>query len=137
MGILLELLTSENFRKRPGMYCGRNSFGVVGPWLRGLAYGIRQAFPDQPDDLEGFREWLHMTLDAPGNVDWTGIIAWKFGEQDAGTQKLFEQFDLFRNDTAQRGVEAVIHAHREYEIRRYGSPVSSRLGGIGQQARQP
>ncbi|MBS0267311.1 MAG: hypothetical protein JSS02_35630 [Planctomycetes bacterium] len=130
MGVLLALLESDGFRNRPQMYCGESKFAVVGPWLRGIEFGIAQILPNQPNDIDGFREWLHMTLDGPGNVDWISIIALKFGDDEAGTQGLFEQFDLFRKDVLERGLHAIIDAHREYELQRYGYPATSRLGGI-------
>jgi len=112
------------------MYCGWSQFKDVGPWLRGIDFGISKAIPTQPNDLDGFREWLHMTLDGACNVDWISLIADKFGDGNEATQKLFEQFDLFRKAISDRGLPVIIKEHQEYEIRRYGRAVSSRLGGF-------
>jgi len=135
LGLLLDLLISDNFRKRSVMYCGCSRFAEVGPWLRGLEYGISQLLPNQTDDIDGFREWLHMRLSGRGNTDWIGLICEKFGEDEQATEKLFEQFDLFRQEVAERGFTAIIEEHRDYEMREYGEPVTSRLGGIVWQAR--
>ncbi len=118
------------------MYCGCSRFAEVGPWLRGLEYGISHILPSQGDDIDGFREWLHMRLSGPGNTDWVGLISWKFGAEEQATEKLFEQFDSFQKEVAERGLTAIIEEHRDYEMREYGEPVTSRLGGIVWQARQ-
>ena len=112
------------------MFCGSSVFAEVGPWLRGVEYGISKLRPDQDDDIDGFREWLHMRLDGRGNTDWIGLITEKFGTDEQATEKLFEQFDAFRKEVAERGFTAIIEEHRDYEIREYGEPVTSRLGDI-------
>ena len=117
------------------MYCGCSRFADVGPWLRGLEYGITLLLPAQDDDIDGFREWLHMHLNGPGNEDWIRLISLKFGDGEEATQKLFEQFDLFRKDVAERGLPAIIEEHKDFEMREYGTPVTSRLGGIVWRAR--
>jgi hypothetical protein len=112
------------------MYCGNSRSANVGPWLQGLEYGITQLLPDQADEIDGFREWLHMRLDGPGETNWIGLISRTFGDDEEATQRLFEQFDLFRKETAARGLPAIIEEHKDYEMRKYGEPMTSRLGGI-------
>jgi hypothetical protein len=108
------------------MYCGGSRFAEdVGPWLRGVEYGIRLALPNQPNDIAGFREWLRMTLDVPFNYDWVGIITRIYGTDETATQKFFEQFDLFRNAVTSRGLVAILDDHREYCIRKFGFDTSS------------
>src|ERR1051325_9271363 len=128
MGLILDLLTSEPFRKRPAMYVGRSTFAELAWWLRGFEYACRQAFPECLDELDGFREYLHMHLDGPGNIDWEGIIAWKFGTGDEATQKAFEYLDRFLQEVARLGIDRIIADHAEYEKRKYGFLSSSRLG---------
>lgn len=127
MGIILEILTSESFRKRPAMYVGSARFAAVMWWLAGLEFGCRKALSDQPYELDGFREWLHMRLEGPGNTDWLGIIAWKFGTEDDATQKVFEYLDQFLQDVAKLGVNQIVANHADYERQRYGFLTSSRL----------
>jgi len=117
------------------MYCGWREFSVVEHWLRGIDFAVSNV-PTEPKDLDGFREWLHMTLEGACNVDWVSLIRHQFGDGDEATKKMFEQFDLFRKDVADRGLPAIIKEHQEYEIRRHGSPpISSRPGGIAWRSR--
>ncbi len=132
MGVILDLLTSEAFRKRPAMYAGSDKFPELGWWFRGLAYGCERALPDHPNELEGFREWLHMHLDGPGNYDWVGIIDWKCSNGGETTQELFKYVDQFLSDVSQLGIDRLINDHADYEMRRYGFLVSSRLAKDGQ-----
>ena len=106
----------DNFRKRSTMYCGCSRFAEIGPWLRGLEYGISQLLPNQAGDIDGFREWLHMRLRGRGNTDWIGLICEKFGEDEQATEKFFEQFDLFRKEIAEHGFTAIIDEHRELVV---------------------
>jgi hypothetical protein len=131
MGVLLDLLTSEAFRKRPAMYAGSDKFPQFGWWLSGFAYGCERALPDQPYELDGFREWLHMRLDGPGNYDWIGIIAWKCENGVETIQELFKYLDQYLNDVSHLGIDRIIQDHAEYELRRYGSLTSSRLAKDG------
>jgi hypothetical protein len=119
MGALFDLLTSEDFRKRTAMFCGCSRFAEVGPWLRGLQFGIDLLSPDPTDDIKGFKEWLIMRLDGSPSTDWIGNVSRKFGDDEHATEKLFEQFDLFRNELADRGLPAIIDEHKNYLKRRY------------------
>ena len=56
-------------------------------------FSLSQALPEQPNDIDGFREWLHMTLDGPGNHNWIDLVASRFGRGVEATDKLFELFD--------------------------------------------
>ena len=132
MGVILDLLTSESFRQRTTMYVGSDSVAAVQWWLRGLEEGCRRALPEQPYELDGFREWLHMRLDGPGNTDWEGIIAWKFGAGVDATEKAFEYLDRFLDEAARLGTDQLITEHAEYERRRYGFLSSSRLAERGE-----
>lgn len=128
MGVFLDLLRSEHFRQRPGMYAGDRAFAFVGPWLDGFEAGVRQALPDQPRELDGFREWLRMRLDGPGNVRWTGIIADRYGRGVEATEMMFQLLDAFLADRDMQGTEAIVRAHAEWERRVHGyqSPESMR-----------
>ena len=132
MGVILDLLTSESFRKRPAMYVGSDSFAALQWWLRGLEFGCRCALPEQPYELDGFREWLHMHLDGPGNTDWEGIIAWKYGTGVEATGKVFEYLDRFLHEAMGLGIERLIAEHADYERGRYGFLSSSRLAKKGE-----
>ena len=132
MGVILDLLTSESFRERPAMYVGTGGFAAAQWWLRGLEEGCRRALPAQPYELDGFREWLHMRLGGPGNTDWEGIIAWKFGTGDDATWKALECLDRFLDEVARLGIDRLITEHADYERHRYGFLSSSRLAKRGE-----
>ena len=81
-----------------------------------------------PLELDGFREWLHMKLDGPGNQDWLDIIAWKYGHSGEATAKMFELVDEFRLDVERLGIEQIIEDHWKYEMHRYnGNAFTSRI----------
>lgn len=127
MGVLLDILTSKYFRQRPAMYIGTSEFVRLSWWIRGFEEGCHRALPEQAYELDGFREWLHMQLDGPGNTDWVGIIEWKFGNGVEATQKVFDYLDQFLQDVSHLGKDKIITDHAEYETRRYGFLSSSRL----------
>lgn len=127
MGVLLDVLASEFFRQRPAMYVGSSEFVALSWWIRGFEEGCRRALPEQAYELDGFREWLHMQLDGPGNSDWVGIIEWEFGKGVEATQKVFEYLDQFLQDVSHLGKDKIIADHADYEKCRYGFLSSSRL----------
>jgi len=127
MAMILKLLTSDAFRKRPAMDVGTEKFGKIGFWLRGIEFCESELFPEQPHELDGFREWLQMHLKGPGNTDWVGIIETVFGSEEEATEKAFECLDGFLKDLNELGLERIIADHAEYEKQRYGSLSSSRL----------
>ena len=128
MGVILDILTSESFRKRPAMYAGSENFSELEWWIRGFEYGCRHSLPESLYELDGFREYLHMHLDGPGNIDWESIITWKFGNGVEATQKAFEYLDQFLQEVSRLGKDRLIADHADYEKRRYGFLASSRLG---------
>ena len=128
MGIILDILTSEAFRKRSAMYVGSAEFRAVGWWLQGIEFCSHEMLPNQPPELDGFREWLHMKLDGPGNTNWQGIITDLFGNDEEATKKTFEYLDDFLRDLDELGFDRIINDHAEYEKKRYGFLSSSRLG---------
>jgi hypothetical protein len=128
MGLLLDLLTSENFRRRPWMYVGVVRFDELLVFLRGYEFAQYQAAPNQPAELDGFREWLHMKLDAPGNIDWQSIVHSACDNPDHAMERFFQLLDQFRGDVASRGLEKILDERLQYEIGRYGFPASSRFG---------
>lgn len=130
MGIILDILTSESFRKRPAMYVGSAEFGFVSWWLRGIEFCCQKTSPEQPYELDGFREWLHMKLDGPGNTDWQGIIVKVFGTEEEATEKAFECLDEYIKELNEYGIDRIIADHAEYEKKRYGILSSSRLGVV-------
>jgi hypothetical protein len=71
------------------------------------------------NDVKGFKEWLIMRLDGDPSQDWIGNIRVKFGNDEDATEKLFEQFDLFRKDLADRGLPAIFDEFTAYMKRRY------------------
>jgi hypothetical protein len=119
VGKLLDMLLSEDFRLRTSMFCGCSAFAEVGPWLRGLKFGVESLSPDQAADVTGFKEWLIMHLDGDPSQDWVGNIRVKFGDDEHATEKLFEQFDLFRKDLADRGLRAIFDEFNAYMKRLY------------------
>lgn len=129
MGLLLNILTSEAFRKRPAMFVGTRNFRDIASWLRGVEFCLSQSVPEQPLELDGLREWLHMNLDGPGNTDWLGIIQVEFGDEEETTEKIFEYVDKFLQDLSEKGLDKIITDHAEYEKKRYDGIVTSRLGG--------
>jgi hypothetical protein len=131
MGVILDILASESFRKRPTMYVGSRCFAEL-QWFRGIEDGCRRALPEQLYELDGFREWLHMHLDGPSNTDWEGIIAWKFGTGEEATVKAFECLDRFLAEVARLGKDQLFAEYADYERRRYGSLSSSRLANRGE-----
>jgi hypothetical protein len=135
MGVIIDTLTSESFRKRPAMYAGSERFAELAWWIRGLEYGCLHSLPESPKELDGFREYLHMHLDGPGNIDWQGLIAWKFGAGTEATQKAFEYLDQFLQEVSRHGKDRIIAEHADYEKRRYGSLSSSRLDPNGPYAK--
>jgi hypothetical protein len=108
------------------MLVGTKEFGELAWFLRGFEYASEKASPDQPPELDGFREWLMMELDGPCNVDWEGIVSWKFGSSWDATQSMIELLDRFLSERAACGLSAIIDDHERYEIRRYGAVTSSR-----------
>jgi len=127
MGALLDTLTADHFRKRPAMYAGSARFTELRWWLRGLEYGCTESNPGEPSELDGFREWLHMRFDGPGNVDWVSLIDLQFGHEAEATSKLFELLDEFLEDVATNGKDKILQDHANYERRRYEGLASSRL----------
>ncbi len=126
MGVLIDLLTLENFRKRPMMYTAHREFDHIATWLRGFQHA--QLLLDQPDELEGFKEWLQIKFEGPGNTDWAGIIEDRFrGDDEAILVELFEALDEFLRYRDEVGINQIIDEHEAYEIRRYGKINSSRL----------
>jgi hypothetical protein len=119
------------------MYVGSNRFAVVRPWISGFDYALREIFPEHASprrggpadgDLDGFHEWLVMSLDGPPNIDWLGVVADKFGAEKEATDALFEMVDRFVEDLKARGLQAILQDHLEYEVRRYeGNAFTSRL----------
>ena len=85
-------------------------------------------FPDQSPALDGFREWLQMRFNGPGNTDWTGVIESVFGEDEEATEKAFEYLDDFLENLDKVGFDPIKASHAKYENRRYGFLSSSRLG---------
>jgi hypothetical protein len=127
MGELLDLLKSDGFRRHTAMFVGTYQFADVAQWLRGFEYALTRAFPDQPSEIDGFREWLVVRLEGSGNLDWAGVLSEKFGDGEQTTRKLFEHLDQFLADVATRGLSAILQEHKEYEVRRYGTAFTSRL----------
>jgi hypothetical protein len=127
MGVILDLLTAEHFRKRPMMYVGSRDFIHVGYWLQGMEYCYRELHPTEPGELDGFKEWLQMKFDGPGNTNWQGIISSVFGEDENATDKAFEYLDEFLLHLKEVGLDQIIDDHEKYEMNRYGAITSSRL----------
>jgi hypothetical protein len=127
MGVLLKILNSEAFRTHPTMYVGSRRFKHIAYWLRGAEYLSEQAFPDNPKELDGFREWLHMHLNASGNIDWAGMIQEVFGEEEEATEKCFQCLDNFLKDLNEFGIDKILEDHTNYEMKRYGMLASSRF----------
>ena len=128
MGLVFELVTDENFQKRTAMFVGRRNWRDVASWLRGIEFCQHKFFPDESLDLDGFREWLHMRFDSPGNTDWAGVIESIFGDNEEATEKAFECLDAFLKDLDEIGLDKIVANHAEYEKSRYGFLASSRLG---------
>lgn len=125
MGALLDLLTSEMFRKRTAMYVGVWDVNQILPWLRGFEYA--QSLMGE-NDLEGFKEWLQINFMGQANTHWTGIIAGSFqGDDEAILEKFFEELDKFLEYRDEVGINQIIDEHEAYEIRRYGRVHSGRL----------
>jgi hypothetical protein len=125
MGALLNLLTSDHFRNRIGMYVGSTRFDAVSHWLGGYEYRVREA--GEPDDLDGFYEWLIMRFTtAPPNIGWLGIIGHEFGT--SATTQLFDCLDRFLKDREQVGLHKIVQSHADYELSKYGFLSTSRLG---------
>ena len=124
----LDLLDEPLVRERLGMYVGSPAFQHFAWWMRGYEQALLDfAPPDRAAAFVGFREWLHMNLEGPGNTDWVGIISWKYGDGQEATTKFFELWDRFRTDLDKKGLETILEQHKEYEIKRYGLLVSSTL----------
>jgi hypothetical protein len=107
------------------MYAGSSNFNRVSTWLEGYEFRVREA--GEPNDLDGFQEWLLLKFrDAPSNVGWLGIIGHQFGDREA-TQKLFECLDQFLDERENTGLEAIVREHAAFEMQRYGFLSISRL----------
>lgn len=131
MGKLLELLDSDGFRRHTAMYAGTYDWDGVAQFLRGYQAALRAVDPDPTRlELDGFREWLHYRFDGPGCTDWAGIIQSKFGGGEDATAKFFELLDQFRSDVRKRGLPAILEEHKDYEIKTYGGPVTSRYAAL-------
>lgn len=120
---LFELLDSKAFR-HTAMYVGTFHFRDVSSWIRGFEFALLQSYPDKGSGIEGFREWLVMQFDGACNIDWLGLLAEKLGDGKEATTKMFECFELFVKEKDNRGLEAILHNHKQYEIKRYGHVVS-------------
>lgn len=127
MGLLFELVTNEIFQKRTAMFVGTRRWRDVASWLRGVEFCQHKLSPDQSPDLDGFREWLHMRFDGPGNTDWAGVIESIFGGDEEATEKAFECLHAFLKDLNDIGLDQIIVNHADYERNRYGLLSSSRL----------
>jgi hypothetical protein len=113
---LVDFLTSEHFQARPGMYAGCAQFPQFGDWLRGLEFGWRQGdWREECNELVGFREWLQCRFDGPGNIDWIGVIHWKFGDGCETTNKLFDLLKEFLKHRGIMGIDSIVKVHAEYE----------------------
>jgi hypothetical protein len=126
MGPLVELLTSEMFRRLPCMVAGSSDFRELAWFLRGFECASEKANPGQPPELDGFREWLQVEREGPSNVDWQGIIVWKYGGDREATRSMLGLLDRFLEERAARGLGAIIDEHEGYELKRYRANVSSR-----------
>jgi hypothetical protein len=109
------------------MYAGNDGFDYLQAWLRGLQFGLQLATGEEDDDLNGFREWLHMRLEGPCNTDWVGILAWKYGDDEEGFAKSLVLLDEFLQEISRVGREQILEEHADYERRRYGFLASSRF----------
>ena len=110
------------------MHVGSRDFRDIAFWIWGIEYCCKYKLPEKTFDLDGFREWLHMHLEGPGNTSWEGIIQSVFGGGDDATEKAFELLDRFLIDLDEIGLDKIIADHAEYEMKRYGFLSSSRLG---------
>jgi hypothetical protein len=86
MGVLLDLLTSEDFRRHPGMFVGSSQYREVAWWLRGFesAVEVEKALAGQRTGLQGFREWLQMTF--KGAPTSTGRVSSAMSSEPAETR---------------------------------------------------
>ena len=126
MGVLIDLLRQDNFRKRTVMYTGYWEFARIASWFRGFQFA--QSLLGQPDELEGFKEWLQVKFDGQANTDWAGIVEGSFrGDDEAILQKFFEELDQFLRYRDEVGINQIIDEHESFEIRRFGRINSGRL----------
>ena len=131
MGIVLEILTADFFRKHPGMHVGSKEFRDVSYWIQGIEFCCQYKLPEKSFDLNGFREWLLMHIGGPSNMDWARLIEMAYGGGEDATEKAFELLDQFLIDRDENGLDKIIADHAEYEMKRYGHLASSRLGENG------
>src|ERR1051325_1738179 len=98
MGIVLEILTANFFRKDPIQEVGSREFRDLARWIRGIEYCCMYKLPEKSFDLNGFREWLILHIGGPNNTDWSGIIELAYGGGEDATDKAFELLDRFLVD---------------------------------------
>jgi hypothetical protein len=101
------------------MYIGASRLSDFALFIGGFAWCAKQM--GEPDDLEGFLEWLLLRFPgAPANMGWEGAIASEFDGPQA-IPKFFELFDEFLVDKRRLGLEEIARRHREYCEKRYGA----------------
>ena len=88
-----EVIESERFRKRPGMYFGSNSILHFRSFYDGMIEF------SESDPLRGFNEWVAEHYNWPeSTVGWANIILKECGgDEDNALKTFFELYDAFKN----------------------------------------
>lgn len=97
-----DLIVSESFRKRPGMYIGENSISLLKAFLDGIAYAIdvNKIDPKEDLNLEGFNDWVAKKYNYfESTAGWKNIILNENNQdEEKSLKEFFKLYDQFVNE---------------------------------------
>lgn len=120
----LEAFLAENGR-RIGMYALSPELFHLSAFMEGFDLCTVLSFGSDASELDGFREWLILTIGGSRASAWPAIIRDSCSNVAASTDKCLELFGRFRAEVAQRGLKAILKDHYDFEVREYGAPCTS------------
>ena len=122
----IEILDDPEVRASPlHVFIGERDFDRVAIFLNGYDAALLD-YSREKSILNGFREWLQMYFDDPAHTPWPYFIMNRYGNGSEAVQEFFELWDAFRKERAEKGLETILSAHRDFEMRHYGGLVSRR-----------
>jgi len=99
---IFELIDTESFRERPGMYLGQNNIDLLSAFIDGYQYAIDsyQILDEKNIRFEHFRDWVIKFYSAgqyTGN--WKNLILDNCnGDNQKAVDTFFTLYDTFRKE---------------------------------------